>query len=70
MSKFIICDAQSLQGSKQLLILDQAQHNTVNGSIGFVVMIDLHKETFMTFMSPVVMKMGKVIAKYRLSKRL
>lgn len=44
MSEFIICDAQPLQCSKQLLILDQALHNSVNGSIGFVVMIDLHKD--------------------------
>jgi hypothetical protein len=33
-----------LQGSKQLLILDQALHHSLNGSIGFVVMIDLHED--------------------------
>jgi hypothetical protein len=43
MSEFISCDAHPLQGSKQLLILDQALHHSLNGSIGFVVMIDLHE---------------------------
>lgn len=44
MSEFISCDAHPLQGSKQLLILDQALHHSLNGSIGFVVMIDLHED--------------------------
>ncbi len=44
MSEFIICDAQPLQGSKQLLIIDQALHHSIDGSIGFIVMIDLHKD--------------------------
>jgi hypothetical protein len=45
MSEFIGCDAHPLQGSKQLLILDQALHHSLDGSIiGFVVMIDLHED--------------------------
>jgi hypothetical protein len=44
MSEFISCDAHPLQGSKQVLILDQALHHSLKGSIGFVVMIDLHED--------------------------